>query len=238
MRRTGRQTTSSRYRRGAHRARRSNDARESGDRILPGCSPFDIAESIRDVAARRRRRGTCRGRDCRYPAFPTASSRRRAAVAHASAGTVAVDRRLQHRGHLTRRDTHRLRRCTGGSLVRVLSASESAPVAGVEDIGNIGEPAFSPDGQSILFHSSGDQTLKRVSISGDAPVTLCPAVFPNGVSWSADGIVFVEPGRGILRLCSAGWHATDRLGSPSGADGTESPAPAGWRQTVVHAGVG
>jgi serine/threonine-protein kinase len=91
-----------------------------------------------------------------------------------------------------------------GLYVRVLSASESAPVAGVEGIGNIGEPVFSPDGQSILFHSSGDQTLKRVSISGDAPVTLCPAAFPNGVSWSTDGIVFVEPGRGILRLSPQG----------------------------------
>ena len=91
-----------------------------------------------------------------------------------------------------------------GLYIRMLSASESRPITGVEGTGNIGEPVFSPDGQSILFHSNPDQTLKRVSVSGGAPVTLCRSVFASGVSWSDDGIVFVEPGRGIFRVAPEG----------------------------------
>lgn len=33
---------------------------------------------------------------------------------------------------------------------------------------------------------------------------VCPAVFPYGVSWTDEGIVFVEPGRGIVRVFPAG----------------------------------
>lgn len=88
----------------------------------------------------------------------------------------------------------------GGLYIRSLSESDGRPVSGVEGSGNIGEPVFSPDGQSILFHSSGDQTLKRLPVSGGVAVALCRAVIPYGVSWSDDGIVFVERGRGILRV--------------------------------------
>jgi eukaryotic-like serine/threonine-protein kinase len=59
---------------------------------------------------------------------------------------------------------------------------------------------FSPDSQSILFHSSADQTLKRIPIAGGAALTLCRAVFASGLSWNEEGIVFVEPGRGIMRV--------------------------------------
>ena len=90
----------------------------------------------------------------------------------------------------------------GGLYLRTLSESESKPIPGVHDI--IGEPVFSPDGQSILFHSNVDQALKRIPIAGGPAVTLCRAAFPYGVSWSDEGIVFVEPGRGILRVSPDG----------------------------------
>ncbi len=90
----------------------------------------------------------------------------------------------------------------GGLYLRTLSASESKPIPGVDDI--ISEPVFSPDGQSILFHSNLDQSLKRIPASGGPAVTLCRAVFAYGVSWSDEGIVFFEPGRGILRVSPDG----------------------------------
>lgn len=91
-----------------------------------------------------------------------------------------------------------------GLYLRSLSASGSTPILGTDDNTNVGEPVFSPDGQSVLFHSSGDQTLKRVRVSGGAALTLCRALFPYGVSWTDEGIVFVEPGRGIVRVDPSG----------------------------------
>ena len=55
----------------------------------------------------------------------------------------------------------------------------------------VSNPVFSPDGRSIAYGGS-DGTLKRISASGGAAVTLCPAVDPYGMSWGADGIVFVQ----------------------------------------------
>jgi Tol biopolymer transport system component len=91
-----------------------------------------------------------------------------------------------------------------GLYLRSLSASEAIPIPGADAHGNIGEPVFSPDGQSILFHALGDQTIKRIPVSGGAASIVCPAVFAHGVSWTDEGILFVEPGRGIVRVTPAG----------------------------------
>ena len=48
-------------------------------------------------------------------------------------------------------------------------------------------PFFSPDGKWIGYCSGTDQKLKKIAISGGAPVTLCDAspLF-IGASWGAD----------------------------------------------------
>ena len=104
-----------------------------------------------------------------------------------------------------------------GLYLRSLSAAEASPIAGADAHGNIGEPVFSPDGQSILFHALGDQTIRRIPVSGGAASIICPAVFAHGMSWTDEGIVFVEPGRGIVRVPPTGGRpevivplATDR----------------------------
>jgi serine/threonine-protein kinase len=91
-----------------------------------------------------------------------------------------------------------------GLYLRSLSASEASPIPGADAHGNIGEPVFSPDGQSILFHALGDQTIRRIPVSGGAASIVCPAVFAHGLSWTDGGIVYVEPARGIVRVTPAG----------------------------------
>lgn len=91
--------------------------------------------------------------------------------------------------------------------LRSMSALESQVIRGTEGLGNLGEPVFSPDSQSIVFHASADGTLKTVPVTGGVAVTLCPAAFPYGISWGTEGILCVEPGKGILRVAAQGGEA-------------------------------
>ena len=50
-----------------------------------------------------------------------------------------------------------------------------------------------------------DPSLKRVSISGGVPTTVCQTTpAPYGIDWSRHGIVFVQPGAGIMRVSATG----------------------------------
>lgn len=80
-----------------------------------------------------------------------------------------------------------------GLHLRSLSAFETQVIRGSEGIFNISEPTFSPDGRSIVFHTTADQTLKKIPVSGGAAVTVAHAAVPTGLSWGPGGIVFVEP---------------------------------------------
>jgi serine/threonine-protein kinase len=72
------------------------------------------------------------------------------------------------------------------------------------------QPAFSPDGQSILFWADG--ALKRMAVTGGVPVLVCEATpAPFGVSWGPDGILFLQPGRGIMRVSPNGGTPTPLL---------------------------
>ncbi|TMB86605.1 MAG: hypothetical protein E6J45_13645, partial [Chloroflexi bacterium] len=88
--------------------------------------------------------------------------------------------------------------------LRSISDLHVRPIAGTQVTLGILNPVFSPDGQSIAFHSLKDQTLKRIATTGGVPVTICPATNPIGMSWTQDSILFSEPGKGILRVPAAG----------------------------------
>ncbi|MDA2924124.1 hypothetical protein MYX65_05620, partial [Acidobacteria bacterium AH-259-L09] len=74
-------------------------------------------------------------------------------------------------------------------------------------------PFFSPDGQWVGFWE-GDGTLKKVSIRGGAPVTLCEVANPWGASWAADDrIVFAQALEGLWQVPATG-GAKEPLISP------------------------
>jgi serine/threonine-protein kinase len=86
--------------------------------------------------------------------------------------------------------------------LRQLSEHAAVPITGT-DLPYVADPAFSPDGQSIAFYS-GDGTLKRIAVTGGAPVTLAQIDPPFGIHWSDDGIVVGQGAKGIVRISPLG----------------------------------
>ena len=84
---------------------------------------------------------------------------------------------------------------------RSMDALEAVPIDGTE---GAEMPFFSPDGQAVGFFAAG--TLKRVSLAGGVPLTLCRAPGePGGASWSANGtIVYQLYSEGLRRVSAAG----------------------------------
>jgi serine/threonine-protein kinase len=91
----------------------------------------------------------------------------------------------------------------GGSqlYVRALDQFDAKPIPGTAGAYN---PFFSPDGRSLGFFS--ENKLKRVSLQGGEPVTLCEARIPHGASWGPDDtIVFADSeGNNLSRVSASG----------------------------------
>jgi eukaryotic-like serine/threonine-protein kinase len=88
--------------------------------------------------------------------------------------------------------------------VRAMDRFEATPIPGTD--GALG-PFFSPDGQWVGFWA--DKKLKKVSLAGGQPLTICDAAFFRGASWGADGTILFSPG-GQAAL----YKVPDRGGSP------------------------
>jgi len=88
--------------------------------------------------------------------------------------------------------------------LRSMSDLKAMPIPGTEIQQGVLNPVFSPDGRSIAFWSGADLTVKRIAINGGAPVTVCPADRPFGMTWDADGILFGQGPAGIMRVPASG----------------------------------
>ena len=87
--------------------------------------------------------------------------------------------------------------------VRTMAELDARPIPGLDGSSNVVSPVFSPDGRSIVFWSSGDETLKRIGVTGGAPVTIASVGNPVGMSWSPDGILLGQA-KGIVRMSQNG----------------------------------
>jgi serine/threonine-protein kinase len=85
--------------------------------------------------------------------------------------------------------------------VRRISELAAQAVPGMENLGDIFAPAFSPDGGMLAFWS-GDGTIKRVQVQGGAVLTLCRADNPYGLSWGESGIVFAQSEKAMIMRVS------------------------------------
>jgi serine/threonine-protein kinase len=85
--------------------------------------------------------------------------------------------------------------------LRRIGQLDAAPVAGTE--GGI-SPFLSPDGRWIGFWEGGK--LKKVSVNGGVPVTLCDAANTFGADWGPDDEIVFSSGRnlGLSRISGEG----------------------------------
>ncbi len=86
-------------------------------------------------------------------------------------------------------------------LVRPLDRDEIRTIPGTD---GAYFPFFSPDGREVGFFADGK--LKRVSLAGGEPVSICDAPAGRGGSWGADGIIVFSPNTtaGLQRISAAG----------------------------------
>jgi serine/threonine-protein kinase len=90
-----------------------------------------------------------------------------------------------------------------GLYVRSLDEFDAKLIIGTET--NPVNPFFSPDGKWIGYFSRSDNKLKKLAISGGAPVTLCDASFVLGANWGADDrIVYGDYPKGIQGVSANG----------------------------------
>jgi serine/threonine protein kinase len=92
---------------------------------------------------------------------------------------------------------------TEGLYLRSIDEFDAKLIIGTET--SPSNPFFSPDGKWIGYFSTSDSKLKKISINGGAPVTICDANLLIGASWGADDrIVFAEYGKDIKSVSSNG----------------------------------
>ena len=86
-------------------------------------------------------------------------------------------------------------------FVRRLDGDEIRPIPGTD---GAFWPFISPGGLEVGFFAEGK--LKKVSLAGGSPVTLCDAPDPRGGSWGRDGTIIFTP------LPTSGLHRIPALG--------------------------
>jgi len=76
--------------------------------------------------------------------------------------------------------------------LRALDQFDARPISGTEGAYS---PFFSPDGRSLGFFSGNK--LKKLSLQGGEPVTLCEARIPHGATWGPDDTIVFADSEGV-----------------------------------------
>jgi eukaryotic-like serine/threonine-protein kinase len=97
-----------------------------------------------------------------------------------------------------------------GLFVHTLADDRTRQVVGgsLESGGAVGvlNPVFSPDGRWIAYFEAGggEGPLRKVAVTGGAPIVLCRSFPPFGASWADGQIVFATGTKGIQRVSENG----------------------------------
>jgi serine/threonine protein kinase/Tol biopolymer transport system component len=86
--------------------------------------------------------------------------------------------------------------------LRRMSELTTQAVQGTSIVTGLTSPVFSPDGRWIAYWAAGK--LQKTAVTGGAPVTLCDAANPLGMSWVGDAIYFAQAPGGVMRVSANG----------------------------------
>ena len=89
--------------------------------------------------------------------------------------------------------------------LRRIDDLQATPLRGT---GGPTSPFFSPDGQQLAFFSGPDAQIKRIAVTGGAPVSLAAAGNLYGASWAEDGMIYYGQGPGGI------WRVSENGGEP------------------------
>jgi eukaryotic-like serine/threonine-protein kinase len=89
---------------------------------------------------------------------------------------------------------------TGGLYLRSFGTLEARLIPGTEPVST--SPFFSPDGNWVGYFDNGQ--IKRIGLDGGAPVLICAATNPLGVSWERDNTILFGQPAGIMRVSADG----------------------------------
>jgi len=90
--------------------------------------------------------------------------------------------------------------------LRSIAELEGKPIPGTEDLIAATSPTFSPAGDSIVYMTYSDRSLRKISTGGGASVVLAK-VDPlglAGIEWTLDGILFGQGLKEIVRISENG----------------------------------
>lgn len=89
-----------------------------------------------------------------------------------------------------------------GLYLRSIDEWDANLIAGTE--GNPEKPFFSPDGKWIGYWSASENKLKKIAISGGAPLTLTDDASTGSYSWGADDTIVYGKSGSIMRISANG----------------------------------
>ena len=120
-------------------------------------------------------------------------------------------------------------------FVRKLDQLRATGLTGTE---GAAAPFFSPDGQWVAFFAGGQ--LKKVSVTGGAPIKLCDATAGRGGTWTDDDAIIFTPSNtpnniALMRVPGGRW---DRVGlrhaQPGCGDAAVAAGAPRWHERALH----
>jgi serine/threonine-protein kinase len=112
-------------------------------------------------------------------------------------------------------------RTPSGLVVRELDKPEGRVIPGTA---RASSPFFSPDGRWLGFTESAESSLKKVPLTGGAPMTLCKGIESSpGATWGPDDTIVFTPNyySGLWQVAAAGGDPRE-LTKPDRARGEKS----------------
>ena len=109
----------------------------------------------------------------------------------------------------------------GRAFLRELSEPDARPLLTSGTF--VSQTAFSPDGRSLAAWFGEYGGIKRMEISGGAPVPVCRADNVFGMTWDQSGILIGQGAKGIIRCPANGRGAPQQLATVEAGEEADGP---------------